>query len=92
MKIVAKLKRKSLRALRKSGHHSVPGKNQEVPGVVHSARLRAVCQHSPFGRVSDPDDLVRSVSTIPNSELGIIVRRTMRNFNARVQFHAVSPP
>ena len=49
VKIVAKLKRKSLRALGKSGHHSVPGRNQGVSGVVHSARLCAVCQHSPSG-------------------------------------------
>ena len=37
MKIVEKLKRKSLRAPGKSGHHSLPGRNHEVSGVVHSA-------------------------------------------------------
>ena len=30
----------------KSGHHIVPGKNQDVSGVVHSTRLCASCQHA----------------------------------------------
>ena len=47
----------------------------------------------PLGRVSDPDDLVASVSrTIPNSELGTFVHRTIRNivpeFNS-AQLHVV---
>ena len=44
--MVAKLNRKSLRAPEKSGHYNVPGTNQEV---VHNARLRVICQHSPWG-------------------------------------------
>ena len=36
MRMVIKLNRKSLRALKKSGHHNVPRRNQ---GVVHSARV-----------------------------------------------------
>ena len=37
--MVSKLKRKPLRAQGKSGHHNVPGRNQEVAWVVHGARL-----------------------------------------------------
>ena len=50
MRIVTKLNRKSLRALEKSRHHNVPGKNPEVLGVVHSARLRVICQHFSWGK------------------------------------------
>ena len=39
MRMVTKLNRKTLRAPEKSGHHNMPGGNQEVLGVVHSARL-----------------------------------------------------
>ena len=38
MRMVTKLDRKPLRALQKSGYHTVPGRNQEVSGVVHIAR------------------------------------------------------
>ena len=37
--MVTTLNRKSLRALGKSGHHNVLGRNQEVACAVHSARL-----------------------------------------------------
>ena len=43
-KKVTKLNRKSLGAPEKSGHHSVPGRDQEVSGVVRSARLGVTCQ------------------------------------------------
>ena len=44
MRMVTKLNRKSLRAQEKSGHHNVPGGEQEVSGVFHSARLCVICQ------------------------------------------------
>ena len=44
MHMVTQLNRKSLRGQVKSGHHSVPGKEQDVSGVVHSARLYVICQ------------------------------------------------
>ena len=43
-KMVTKLNRKSPRAPKKSGRHNVPGRNQEVPGVVRNARLHVACQ------------------------------------------------
>ena len=49
MRMVTKLNRKSPRALEKSSHHNVPGRNQDVSGVVHCARLCVICQHSPSG-------------------------------------------
>ena len=42
-RMVTKLNRKSLRALEKSGHHHVPGRKQEVSGVVDSGRLCVMC-------------------------------------------------
>ena len=48
VKMVTQLNRKSPRAPGKSGHHSVPGRKQEVSGVVHSARPCVICQHSPW--------------------------------------------
>ena len=33
----------------------MPGKNQEVSGVVRSARLCVTCQHSHLGHMSNPD-------------------------------------
>ena len=49
--MVTKLSRKSLRALAKPGHHNVPGKNQEVARVVHSARLCVTSLHFPLGHM-----------------------------------------
>ena len=49
MRMVTLFNRKSLRALEKSGQRNVPGRKQEVSGVVHSARLCVICQHSPWG-------------------------------------------
>ena len=42
--MVTKLNRKSLRAREESGHHKVPGRNQEVSGVVHNAGPCVACQ------------------------------------------------
>ena len=42
--------KKMVRALEKSGHHTVPVKNEEVSEVVRSARLCVTCQHSPSGK------------------------------------------
>ena len=44
-RMITKLSRQSLRGLEKSGHHNVPGRNQEVSGVVHSASVCVICQH-----------------------------------------------
>ena len=49
MRMVATLHRKSLRALEKSGRHNVPGRIQEVSGVVHNAGLCVIFQHSSSG-------------------------------------------
>ena len=49
MKMVTKHNRMSLGALEKSGHHNQSRKEQEVSGVVHSARLCVICQHSSSG-------------------------------------------
>ena len=46
MKMVPKLNRKTLRALEKSGHHNVPRRNQEVSGVVRSARHHSAARIS----------------------------------------------
>ena len=56
-KMVTKVNRKSLRAEEISGHHNVPGRNQEVSRAVRSARLCVACQH-PFEHTSnsDPND------------------------------------
>ena len=54
MRMVTKLNRKSLRAQEKSGHHDVPGRNQEVTRVVHSACLCVKCQHSHLGACRTP--------------------------------------
>ena len=60
--LTVKLIRKSLGAQEKSGHHKVSGRNQEVSGVVRSARLCVTCQHllptsspPPLGHMSNPD-------------------------------------
>ena len=45
-RMATKLNRKALTALRKLGHHNMPRMDQ---GVVHSARLCVICQHSPSG-------------------------------------------
>ena len=55
MRMVTKLKRKSLRPLEKSGHHNVPGRNQEVSGVVHSVRLCVICEESQRERESSSE-------------------------------------
>ena len=47
MRMFTELSRKSLRAVEKSGHHNVPGRNQEVPGVLYSARPCVIGQHFP---------------------------------------------
>ena len=54
LKMVTKLHRRSMKAQGKSGHHNVPGRKQDVPGVVQSAP-RKMCHMSTllFGHLSD---------------------------------------
>ena len=94
MRMVTKLNRKSLGALEKSGHHNVPERNQEVSGVVHSARLFVKCQHFPWGTCRP-----QILTTVPNTSATNFTqskspcrlrRRNHQQRNCELVFHAMT--